>query len=136
MDRKACLEGQLLVREITHEYRMLLELLEDPQILVNGDPGEVDEVLKVVQQKQNLTSSPLSSIVTLSWKLAKLQECYNICLVNNHFEVKVWIIINIYSYIVGGCSLTMATKRKPLARYSSFLLGHFHGKGEIISNSI
>jgi len=88
MDRKACLEGQLLVREITHEYRMLLELLEDPQILVNGDPGEVDEVLKVVQQKQNLTSSPLSSIVTLSWKLAKLQECYNICLVNNHFEVK------------------------------------------------
>ena len=102
MDRKAHVEGQLLGREIIHEYRMLLEVLEDPQILANGELSEVDEILNVVQQKQNLTVSPLSSIVTLSWKLAKLQECYNICLANNNFEVKVWITIKMYSYISCG----------------------------------
>ena len=88
MEGEAHREGQTLIRGIIDEYRNLLESLEDPQILLNGKLQQ-SELGSASQQNQGLTGPPVSSILKLSNMFSKLRECYNVCIEENHFGVKV-----------------------------------------------
>lgn len=88
MEGDAHREGEKLIRAIIDEYRNILEFLEDPKILLDGKLQQ-SELGSASQQKQGLTGPPVSSILKVSNMFSKLRECYNICIEENHFGVKV-----------------------------------------------
>ena len=86
MERKAHHEGQSLIRRIVDEYRNLLEILEDPQILSKEKLGLVD--FNIVNEQNDLTGS-LSSIRKLADLFSKLKDCYHSCTKERGYEEKV-----------------------------------------------
>ena len=90
-------KGEILIREIVNEYRNLFELLEDPQIIVNGNLRGVKGQVSLLRPPRN---EPLayatSSIEKLSTMFSQLKECYNNCVEDYPFDLKVNIFHELF----------------------------------------
>ena len=83
----APLKGQLLIRSIVEEYRNVLEILEDPQVLMREDKSQTD--LNLLRKSAPEVLQRLTSL------FAQLTECYNDCLPDCPFDIKVYILTGI-----------------------------------------